>query len=346
MKHLLIVIGILASITVPANAMEALPPQVPDAAREFMPSDPQNLSEGIREVIHIAVSRARPDLREAAGVCVSMASAVMLLSVLKSFPGTSEKTADLAGAVCLATLMFSSASAMIHLAADTVIRISEYGKMLLPPMTAALAAQGGITSSTALYAGTAVFDALLSSVISNLLIPLTYLFLAAATVVSGVGEQMLGKCRDTIKWMITWTLKTLLYVFTGYIGITGVISGTTDAAALKAAKLTISGVVPVVGGILSDASEAVLVSAGSIKNAAGLYGFFAIVAIWCGPFLKIGAHYLMLRFTGMICSIFGGKRISSLIQDYSSAMGMMLGMTGAVCMMFLISLMCFMKGVG
>jgi len=175
---------------------------------------------------------------------------------------------------------------------------------------------------------------------------MTYVYLAVSTVASATSEDMLSKFRDTVKWMITWVLKTVLYVFTGYIGITGILSGTTDAAALKAAKLTISGVVPVVGGILSDASEAILVSAGSAKNAAGIYGLFAMIALLCGPFLKIGVHYLMVRFTGMICSIFGSKNLSGLIQDFASCMGMMLGMTGAVSMMFLISVMCFMKGVG
>ena len=75
-------------------------------------------------------------------------------------------------------------------------------------------------------------------------------------------------------------MKIVLYAFTGYIGFTGVVSGTTDAMAMKAAKLTISGAVPVVGGILSDASEAVLVSAGIMKNAAGVYGILAVLAIF------------------------------------------------------------------
>ena len=108
-------------------------------------------------------------------------------------------------------------------------------------------------------------------------------------------EEILKKLCGFVKWLSVWILKMILYVFTGYIGITGVVSGPTDAAALKAAKLTISGFVPIVGGILSDASEAVLVSAGVVKNAAGIYGILAIGAVCLGPFLKIGLHYLMLK---------------------------------------------------
>ena len=157
---------------------------------------------------------------------------------------------------------------------------------------------------------------------------------------------MLKKLRDFIKWLLVWCLKIVLYIFTGYMGITGVVSGSADAATLKATKLTISGMVPVVGGILSDASEAVIVSAGLMKNAVGVYGLLAIAAIWIAPFLKIGVQYLMLKITGGICEIFGVKRMSGLIQAFSIAMGLLLAMTGAVCIFLLISTVCFMKGVG
>ena len=157
---------------------------------------------------------------------------------------------------------------------------------------------------------------------------------------------MLKKFRDAVKWAMTWLLKIILYTFTGYISITGVVSGTTDAATLKAAKLTISGVVPVVGSILSDASEAVLVSAGTVKNAVGIYGLLAILAVWIGPFLRIGAHYLVLKALGIMCSVFEVKSVTELIGDFSTAMGLLLAMTGAVCLMLIISTICFMKGAG
>ena len=114
---------------------------------------------------------------------------------------------------------------------------------------------------------------------------------------------------------------------------------------LKATKLTISGMVPVVGNIISDASEAVLVSTGIMKNAAGIYGLLAILAIWIGPFLQIGIQYLLLKLTSGICEMFTVKSISDLVNDFAAAMGLILAMTGSVCLMFLISTICFMKGV-
>ena len=129
------------------------------------------------------------------------------------------------------------------------------------------------------------------------------------------------------------------------MGTAALVSGSTDAAALKVAKLTISGMVPVVGGIMSDASEAVLVSAGVVRNAAGIYGILALLAIVAGPFLKIGSHYILLKVTGAVSGLFGSKTCSELISDVSGAMGLLLAMTGSVCLLLLISMVCFLRGV-
>ena len=140
-------------------------------------------------------------------------------------------------------------------------------------------------------------------------------------------------------------LKTILYIYTGYISITGIVGGTTDATILKATKLSISGMVPVVGNILSDASEAVLVSAGIMKNAAGIYGLLTIIALWIGPFIRIGVQYVLLKITSGLSEMLGSKEMAGIIKDFSSTMGLVLAMTGSVSLIFLISTICFLKGV-
>lgn len=337
---------LLCSIfVIPVQALEMEVPTVPESASRFMPSKPSNLGEGILELFRDAMLYLSPSLKESSAVAMGILAAVLTVSLIQTIPGSSQRSVNLAGTLVISLLLLGSMNSFIHMAEDSVTEISEYGKLLLPVMAAATAAQGGVNASSALYTGTVVFDSVLSSIITKMLCPMIYLFLALAAAKSAVGEDMLKKLADQMKSLMTWLLKTILYVYTGYITITGVISGTTDAAALKAAKLTISGAVPVVGGILSDASEAVLVSAATVKNAAGLYGMFAILAIWIGPFLRTGIHYLILKTTGAVCSIFGSKEMTALIDDFSAAMGFLLAMTGTVCLMMLISLVCFMKGV-
>lgn len=346
MKRILLMIVLVFALAKPVCAVEITAPQVPDSGAELMPEDTGSFGDALWELVRKAMDTLRPDWREACEVCIGVIGVVLLLSVLQSVPGTSQLACELAGAVAIGVMLLKQSNSLVNMGAETVTELSSYGKLLLPVMTAAMAAQGGITGSAALYTGTALFDSVLSTMISSLLVPMIYLFLALSVANSAVEQDVLKELRDFIKWLMVWILKIILYVFTGYMGITGVVSGTTDAATLKATKLTISGMVPVVGNILSDASEAVLVSAGVVKNTAGIYGILAILAVCIGPFLRIGVHYLMLKATAAICGVFGSKRITGLIGDFSSAMGLLLAMTGSVCLLLLISVVCFLKGVG
>ena len=346
MGKFLTILGILLVMAEPVGALDLTAPVVPESGVAWMPEQTQSFGEALLEILTTALGRIRPDLREAAGACTGVLAGIMALSLLGAIPGQKQKVVELVGVLTVGGLLLRSADSLITLAADTVVELSGYGRLLLPVMTAALAAQGGITSSAALYTGTAVFDALLSGLISHLLVPMLYVFLAVAVGCSALGEKIMKTLRDSIKGISVWCLKIILYVYTGYISITGVVSGTTDAGVLKAAKITISSMVPVVGSILSDASEAVLVSAGTVKNAAGIYGMVAILAVWMGPFLKIGVHYLILKGLGLVCGVFGVQSVTDLIGDFATAMGLLLAMTGTVCLMLMISTVCFMKGVG
>ena len=346
MRRFLLFFLLALFLSQPAAALELIPPEPPEQAQSWMPQNKEDFGLGLEEMLKQALRQLRPDLLEASRICISVIAAVMLVSILKSFSKSMEFVTDLAGTASISGGLLLCSNAMIRLGTEAITEISEYGKLLLPVMTAALSAQGGITKSAALFAGTAGFMALLESIIRNLLVPMTYLYLAFGVGYSAMGEESLQKLRDLMKSVITWSLKTMLTVFTSYIGLTGVVSGTTDAAALRAAKATVSTVVPVVGSILSNASETMLLSAGMLKNAAGIYGIFAVAAIFLSPFLRILAHYWILKLTSAVCAVFGSSRISGLVADFSAAMGLLLAMTGSGCLFLLIGTVCFMKGVG
>lgn len=343
-----IMILILCTILlpIPVSALEIEAPQVPQSYLDRMPSDTENLSAGLLELIRDALNSLRPDLKEAVHINVGVLSAVLLVSILETVSSSGNHTAEMTGTVVIAVLLLSSTGSMIRLAAATVEDISDYGKLLLPVMTTALAAQGGLTSSGALYAGTAFFSSILQSALDSILVPGVFLYLAFCVGSTVTGEQILKRMGDLLKHLLGWTLKILMIIFTTYLSLTHAVSGTTDAAALKAAKVSMSTFIPVVGGILSDASEAVLVSAGLMKNAAGVYGILAVLAVFLHPFLQIGLHYLILKLTGGVASVFGTTRMTTIIDAFDSAMALLLAMTAASCIMVLISTVCFMKEVG
>ncbi len=346
MKKGILIALLLAFFCVPVSAAEFTAPAAPDSVQDLLPADRDSFAEGLWYVVKSSIGLLRPDIAEVAATCFSVVAAVLLISVLRTFEGAGKPVVELCGVVVIAVLLLRPANALISIGTETVQQISDYAKLLLPVMTGAMAAQGGVVTSGVIYTTTAMVNTVLSAAVSGLLRPMVYIYLALAVVNCAVPDDLMKKMKDFVKWLMTWGLKLTLYIFTGYMSITGVISGTTDQAALKATKLTISGMVPVVGGILSDASETVLLSAGVVKNAAGVYGLLVILAISIGPFFRIGLQYLCLKLTGAVCAVFAEKRVTGILEDFSAAMGLLLAMTGTLCLILLISIVCFLKGVG
>ena len=346
MKFITLIVIITLILAVSVSAVEYTAPTAPDSAQPYMPEDQQTFAQGLWYIIKTAFNQIKPEFATASKSCICVIAVVLLMSILQNLTDTSKNAIQLTGAVAIGIILLSPMNSLIETGRNTVTELTDYGKLLLPIMTTALAAQGGVTSSSALYTGTVFFNALLSTFISRFIIPALLIFLCICIANSALQQDVLKKIRDFIKWTMTWGLKIVLYVFTGYISITGIISGSVDASSIKAAKITISGVVPVIGNILSDATETILVSVGVVKNSVGIYGIFAILAVCVEPFIQIGTRYILLKLCGAVCNVFGYKPAVTLIEDFTTGMGFVLAMTGTVCIMLLISLVCFLRGIG
>ena len=341
MRKILLILILTAFLAVPVSA-ELAAPEVPEAGSRLMPEETKDFGQALGEMLRDLLPVLAPHFYAALVASGSLAAVCLLVSLA---PGDGGRTGNLVGVVAASTLLLSSTGAMIRLGEQTVTDISEYQKLLLPAMTAALAAQGGATAAAALYAGSAAFNTLLSQWMVRLLIPVQYLFLAVSMAGNVLESDFLKNLKDTMKGMLLWCLKTLLSLFTAYLGITGVVAGSADAAAVKAAKAAFGTLVPVVGSVLAEASEAVLVGAGVLRGAMGIYGILAILAVFLEPFCQIGIQYLILKATAAFCGLFAPKAVTTVIGDFSEVMRMLLGMTGAICVLGLVSTVCFLKGV-
>lgn len=345
MRKVLLFIFVIIMIATPVKAMEFTAPEAPSSAQNYMPDSSETFWDGLWSIVKSAIVVIRPSVADALKICAALIAVALVFSVVPKTVGTGNQIVNLICTVSIAVLLVQPSNTMIQLGTNTVRAISDYTKLLLPVITAALAAQGGTTTSAALYAGTTVFNTAVNSVLVRLFVPAIYAYMILCIANHSLTEGVLKKMCDFLKWAITWMLKITLYIFTGYIGITGVISGTVDNAAIKATKLAITGFVPVVGNILSDASETVLVSAGVMKNSVGIYGLFVILALLVEPFLHIGIQYVLLKATAAICGLLGKKDNVGLIDDFAGIMGFILAVIGIVSVVLMVTIVCFMKGI-
>ena len=138
MSKLILAVALIFALAIPASAVEFTAPQVPEGGAELMPEDTGSFAAGLTELLRDAIWHLRPDLKEASKVSLGVIAAVMMVSLLQSFSGSVKTVANLAGATAIAAGLLLSANSLIRLGSQTVTEISEYGKLLLPVMTAAM----------------------------------------------------------------------------------------------------------------------------------------------------------------------------------------------------------------
>ena len=347
MRRSLFFVFLVILLSLPVGAMEFSAPEPPPGAAALLPEEADSFGEGLWNVIAEGAKFITPSMNEAVRCCLRLLGAVLLTALVGQLaPGVPKQALELAGVAATAALLLEPSLSMIALGTEAVTELREYGKLLFGVLASVLAAAGGVNASTALYVGTAFFDALLGTAVTAVFLPVLWMLLALSIARAAVGESIIGRLKALFHWLLEWSLKLTLYLFTGYMAVTGVVSGSADAAAGKAARIAISGAVPVVGGILSDAADAVLLSASALGAGAGVWGILTVIALFCAPAVKIGCQYLMLKLTSAIAESLGGGRCGMLIGDFAGAMGLLLALVSTQAVLLLVSSLCFLKGVG
>ncbi len=271
----------------------------------------------------------------------------MLCALVQGMQGAQQgvSVVAVAGSLAIAGLAARDMGSMLGLGRSTVESMHGFGQVLLPVMAACTAFSGAPASAAARQVATAVCSNLMLALIDRLLMPMVYAYVAASTAYAVVGNPGLKRLAELLKGVTTWVLTTVLVAFVSYLSASGAVAGNTDAVALKAAKMTISTVVPVVGRILSDAAQTVLAGAGLLKNTVGVFGMVTVLSLCVVPFVRLGVHYISYKVSAALAGTVADGRLSGLIGAIGTAFALVLGMTGACALMLLVSVITGVAGV-
>lgn len=319
-----------------------------EQGQEWTLDDSISLDQGLQDILDTGADQVVGILRTAL-----RSGALLLVIVLfcALAQGTAPKDGGLQAAGVVGTLAVCAVSvADVHtlmgLGRQTIQTMADFGTVLLPTLAAAAAAGGAPAGGIARQMATVVFSNLLTQLISKLLIPMTYAFIAASAIHAAVGNDGLKRLAKTMKGLVTGVLTFVMLAFTGYLTLSGAIAGTADAVSIKTAKFAISGAVPVVGGVLSDAAESVIASAGLLRNAVGIFGTLVILGFCLAPFLRMGIHYLVYKLTAALTATLWEGRLNELIDAIGGAFALELGMTACCAMMLLFCVISCLSAAG
>ncbi len=325
----------------------ALPREAASLLEGRSPGEVGGFSESLKGLVRGAIRNSRGEVPAALLLTLKIMAVVILSAVLRGSAGELPNRAmGLAATLAVGAVCLDRISGFFALASRTVDSVTAFSGFLFSALASATAATGAVGTSTALYGGTVLLCSLMTRGAEALLLPGISCYMALSVADSALGDGSLKVAGDTVKQLMTSLLKLTVLAFTAYLSLSGVVSGSADSAAVKAAKLAISSAVPVVGSMVADASETLLVSAGLIRSGLGIFGMLGVLAVCAGPFFRTGIQYLMLKTAAAAAAIVGEKELSSLISAMAGAMGLLAGLTGACGVILVVACVCFMQAGG
>lgn len=254
--------------------------------------------------------------------------------------------AGLAGTAAVTVIATADLNALLGLGSHALEEMDAFSKLLLPAVTAACAAAGMPAAAAARQGATLLFLGLLLTLAERLILPLVYACVAAQAAGAALGNEGLKRLGTLFKGAATGMITFLVSGFVLYLTITGAVAGSTDVMTQKAAKTAISGMIPVVGGILSDAAEAVVAGAGILRGTVGVVGLLAVLAICMLPFLRLGVQYLVYKLVAALSATVAPGPVAGLIDGIGSAFALVLGMVGGGGMILYVALITSIRAVG
>ena len=300
------------------------------------------LEDGLDQLLDTGTGELAGVARRAVRSGVLILVIVLLCALADSLYGGTGRlpvpASALAGTLAVAAVAVGDVHSLMGLGRETIAHMTSFSNVLLPAVAAATAATGAAAGAAARQLAAAAFCGALVNIINGLLIPLLYGYIAASVAHAALDNPGLDRIAGLFKWAATTILTTVMLAFVGYLTVSGVVAGAADAMSVKAAKFAISGAIPVVGGILSDAAETILASAGVLRGTVGVFGMLTILAICLLPVLQMAVHYLVYKVAAALSATVGGGPVCALVDRLGAAFGLMLGMTGACCLLLLIAL--------
>lgn len=321
---------------------------VPKGAEALLEEGEFSTSEGFlrtfRAIGEQAAGKAGEILRQRLRGAASVLLVVVLCGVIENFwqGAAGEKgpaLLSMAGAVTITLLTAGDLESLLGLGRQTIGELSQFSGVLLPVLAAVTAAAGYPGTATVQQAAAVLLVDLMIAFIQELLLPMVYLYIGVLTASCALSEERLGGLAAGMKRVIVWGLTIPLLGFTLYLSAARVITGAVDAASVRVTKAALSGMVPVVGGIISEAAETVLAGAGVLKNTIGIFGTLAVLAACALPFLHLGIQYLLYKLTAFLAAAMGASGLCKLIDGLGGAFGLILGMTGSCAILLLISVL-------
>lgn len=245
----------------------------------------------------------------------------------------------------LITIAIGSFSLAVNAGREVVDTMVTFMQALLPVLLTLLVAVGGVASAAIFSPVLLTTLAVFGTLIKNVVLPLLF-FVAILGIVNNLSERFkVSNLADLIKSVAMGLMGIFSTIFLGVMAIQGVAGAVGDSVTFRTAKFSVDAFVPVVGGMLSDALEAVVSSSLLLKNAVGIAGVAVIGAVMVVPLLKIMTLAFIYKLAGALIQPIGDGQMVGCLNGLGNNLLLVFAAVATVGLLFFFAIT-IVVGVG
>ncbi len=301
-----------------------------------------NLMEVLESCTELAKNTLFAELRSNTGLVGQIVVLALIGAVFSGFSGifgSGHVSETGFYVVYLLTMVFLAASffASVQIASDVMGRLLGFMQAMLPAYFMAVAAAGGALTSASICGFTIGAIGLIQSLLAELLIPLTRIYMLMVLAGNLYKEDMLSKMTELLENVILWGMKTLFGVILGFHVIQGMVLPQADALK-NASVMRLAQVIPGLGGGIGAVSQMVMGSGILIKNTAGAAAVVVLLILAAVPMIKLGILIVLYYMAAAVMQPVCDKRLVSCMTGAASGHILLFKIVGYALALFVLTI--------
>ncbi|MDI6631434.1 MAG: stage III sporulation protein AE [Bacillota bacterium] len=263
----------------------------------------------------------------------------VILAVLQHLSAAFERTstsqvAFYACFLALVGIVLTALGLALRIGREGVENMVSFIQALLPVLLTLLAMTGGVTTAAVLHPTILATLAALGTLVKNVVLPLITFGVILGLVDRLSDDLQVSRLADLTRNAGLALLGVASTVLIGVLTVQGVAGAVAGGVALRTAKYAAGAFVPVVGGMLADAFEAVVGTSLLLKNAVGIAGIIIIFFAVAFPAVKLFAMSFLFKLAGALAQPLEG-RVAACLDGVGTAL------LGIFAVVATVGLLCF-----
>ena len=267
----------------------------------------------------------------------------VLLSVVSLIEGKHKNLCCAASSAVVAVGVYNNVIPVVSEVAQTLRSATDFFSGISATLTAATLAGGGNSGASVGAVGMGMSVSAIGAISEGALMSLVGVMFSLS-VVSAFADGTAGAVSRCIKSVFMWGVGVITALFAATMSLQSFVAGSSDSAAMRAAKYAASGMIPVVGNAVSGALTTLASGVSYVKSVMGAASVAVLMTILIAPLVMLLLYKLAFFLCNIFLEITGAELAGGIIRSMSGAFDALIAVYALSGATYVFQIVLFVKG--